>query len=95
MGTVQLTAVPVQLAYTVNVDSLLIATVYPVITEPPSTGATQVIVTLVPETAVVGAAGTMGTVGKTAPLPDEDVDELPMAFLANTVAETPAPFARL
>ncbi len=60
MGTVQLTEVPVQLAYAVNVDPSLIATVYPVITEPPSAGATQLIMTLVREFTVVGAAGVLG-----------------------------------
>jgi hypothetical protein len=42
--------------------------------------------TFVPETAVVGAAGTLGTVGNTAPLPAVDVAELPTAFVANTLA---------
>ena len=64
MGTVQLTAVPVQPAYVEYVAPSLcrIATVYPVIAEPPSEGATQVITTLVvPEIAVViGAAGVEG-----------------------------------
>jgi hypothetical protein len=73
MGTVQLTAVPVQLAYAVNVVPSIfrIATVYPVITEPPSeSGATQLMMTLVPETTVVGAAGLLGIVyGSTAPFP--------------------------
>ena len=35
---------------------------YPVITEPPSAGAVQVITTLLLETAVVGAYGVEGTV---------------------------------
>jgi len=60
MGTVQLTAVPVQPAYVEYVTPSLfkIATVYPVIAKPPSAGAAQVIVTSeVPEIAVTGAAG--------------------------------------
>ncbi len=63
MGTVQLTAVPVQPAYVEYVSPSLcrIATVYPVIAEPPSAGAAQVIVTsVVPEIAVTGAAGVLG-----------------------------------
>ena len=62
MGTVQLTAVPVQPAYVVYVPSLRrISTVYPVIAEPPSAGAAQVIATsVVPEIAVTGAAGALG-----------------------------------
>ncbi len=49
----------------------MIAIVYPVITEPPSAGATQLISTLVLLIfVVVGAAGTLGSVGRTAPLPD-------------------------
>ena len=63
MGTVQLTAVPVQPAYVVYVTPLLrrISTVYPVIAEPPSAGAAQVIATsVVPEIAVTGAAGALG-----------------------------------
>lgn len=52
---------------------------YPVIAEPPSTGATQVIATLVLlGFVVVGAAGVIGTVGSTAPLPDADAAELPI-----------------
>ena len=34
---------------------------YPVIAEPPLLGATQLVTTLVPEIAVVGAAGVAGT----------------------------------
>ena len=62
MGTVQLTAVPVQPAYVVYVPSLCkISTVYPVIAEPPSEGAAQVIVTsVVPEIEVTGAEGVLG-----------------------------------
>jgi hypothetical protein len=62
---VQLSAVPVQLAHAVNVTPSLfqIATVYAVITEPPSTGATQLIMTSVSEITVVGAAGVLGTDG--------------------------------
>jgi hypothetical protein len=50
MGTLQLTAVPVQPKYAeyVKLSLYRIATVYPVIAEPPSDGATQVIVTSVP-----------------------------------------------
>jgi len=43
-----------------------------VIVEPPLVGAFQVTVTSVPEIAVVGAAGTLGTAGNTAPLPAEE-----------------------
>lgn len=44
---------------------------YPVIAEPPSAGGIQLIVRLVPEIVVVGAAGTLGFngIGNTAPLP--------------------------
>ncbi len=60
---------------------------YPVIAEPPSKGATQVIVTVVLlRFVVVGAAGALGSVGSTAPLPDVDSAELPTAFVANTLA---------
>ncbi len=74
MGTVQLTVRPVQPVYVVNVPSLCrIATVYPVITEPPSAGATQFINTLMPEFEVIGAAGAEGAVaGITAPFPAEE-----------------------
>jgi hypothetical protein len=81
MGTVQLTEVPVQPVYVVNVPSLCrIATVYPVITEPPSAGATKFINTLMPETVVVGAAGVEGAVAIIAPFPAKEYAELPMAF---------------
>ena len=47
-----------------------ISTLYPVMAEPPSAGAVQVIETLLPETVVVGADGVEGTVaGIIAPLP--------------------------
>ena len=51
------------LHYVVNVPSLcLIATVYPVIAEPPFAGGTQEIITSIFEfTEIVGAAGTLGT----------------------------------
>ena len=73
------------------------STVYPVIVEPPLVGAFQVTVTSVPEIAVVGAAGTLGAAaeGNTAPLPAEEAAELPSTFVASTLAETLAPFARL
>lgn len=45
---------------------------YPVITEPPSVGEIQLIVRLVAEIVVVGAAGTLGIYGITAPLPEGD-----------------------
>ncbi len=58
---------------------------YPVIAVPPSTGATQVMITSVPEIEVVGAAGVLGAVaGRTAPLPGLDEDEGPMALIAIT-----------
>jgi hypothetical protein len=72
MGTVQLSVRPVQLVYVVNVvkSLCLISTLYPVITEPPFAGATQVMITLVPEIEVVGAAGVLGAVAYiVAPLP--------------------------
>ena len=66
------------------------------ITEPPFAGATQVIITLVPETVVVGADGVEGTVaGIIAPLPAGDIAEGPIAFMAVTLAKTLAKFARL
>ncbi len=46
-----------------------INTLYPVIAEPPSAGATQFIRALLPEIVVVGAAGELGDVGRAAPLP--------------------------
>jgi hypothetical protein len=56
-----------------------------VIFSPPELGAVQVIATLVPEIAVVGAVGTLGIVlDSTAPLPEEDGFELPLAFVAIT-----------
>jgi hypothetical protein len=61
-----------------------------VIADPPSLGATHVIVTLVFElTKVVGAAGTLGIEidkGNTAPLPEADATELPTVLVATTVA---------
>jgi len=80
-----------------------------VIAEPPSLGATHVIVTLVFElTEVVGAAGTLGVKivavcevgalgidGNTAPLPGDDAAELPILFVAITVAKTLSPLTRL
>ena len=59
-----------------------ISTVYPVIAEPPSAGAVQVIETLLPETVVVGAVGVLGAVGRTAPLPAGDAAEFPIALNA-------------
>ncbi len=58
------------------------------IAEPPLSGATHSITTLVPEIVVVGAALTaVGTVaGSTAPLPWKDAAEVPTAFLAVTRA---------
>ncbi len=63
-----MSAVPVQPAKFVNVTPSLcrIATVYPVIAEPPSAGATQLVTTLVPEIAVAGAVGVAGTAAKAA-----------------------------
>ncbi len=63
--------VPEQLANDVNVEPSLyrIATLYPVITDPPSAAAAHVTKTLVPKIVVVGAAGVEGTVGIIAPLP--------------------------
>ena len=70
MAIVQDVAVPLQPVYAVYVLSLCrINTEYPVIAEPPSAGAVQLITTLLPEIAVVGAAGVLGTVGRTAPFP--------------------------
>ena len=57
------------------------------IAEPPSAGAVQVINTLLPEIVVVGAAGVEGTVADSvAPLPAGDAAELPIAFVAITLA---------
>ena len=63
MGIVQISVVPEQPGKVVYVTPSLcrIITVYPVITEPPSAGATQLVTTLVPEIAVVGAVGVAGT----------------------------------
>jgi hypothetical protein len=74
MGTAQLTAVPVQPVYVEYVTPSLyrISTLYPAIADPPSEGATQVMITLVPEIEVVGAAGVFGAVGITAPFPAEE-----------------------
>ena len=81
---------PLQVNNAVNVfPSLnLIDTVYPVITDPPSAGATQLIKTLLPEIAVVGAAGILGAVAVdiTAPLPKLDAAEGPTTFVAVTLA---------
>ena len=65
-----MTAVPVQLVDAENVTPSLyqIKTMYPVIGEPPSAGAAQVIVTSLPKIAIIGAAGALGAVN-TAPLP--------------------------
>jgi hypothetical protein len=80
--------VPEQVVNAVNVfpSLYLIATVYPVINDPPSAGATQLIKTLLPEIAVIGATGILGAVGITAPLPWRDVAERPTAFVAVTLA---------
>jgi len=60
-----------------------------VIFSPPELGAAQVIATLLPEFAVVGAAGTLGIVlDSAAPLADEDGAELPLAFMASILADT-------
>jgi hypothetical protein len=58
MGTVQLTALPLQPVCVMYVAPSLdrIDTVYSVIAEPPSVGATQFIITLLPETVVVRLA---------------------------------------
>ena len=71
MAIVQDVAIPIQPVYVVYVTPSLcrIKTLYPVIAEPPSAGATQFIRTLLPETVVVGAAGELGAVGRAAPLP--------------------------
>ena len=68
MGTVQLNAMPVQPAYVEYVTPSIyrISTVYSVIAEPPSEGATQVIVTSVPEIAVTGAIGVFAAAGRCA-----------------------------
>ncbi len=85
MGTVQLTAVPVQLVCIVNVVPSLcrILMLYPVIGEPPFADAIQVIITSLPEIEVVGVDGVEGAVGgNIAPLPSEDAAEKPKAFMA-------------
>jgi len=66
-------AVPVQLVDAENVTPSLyrIKTMYPVIGEPTSAGATQVIVTSLPKIAIIGAAGALGAVN-TAPLPAKE-----------------------
>ena len=86
MGIEQLTAVPVQLISGADhVPSLYrIATLYPVISDPPSAGAFHVIKTLVLEIEVAGASGVMGAVGSTAPLPEGDAAEIPLEFIACT-----------
>ena len=86
MGIEQLTVVPVQLISGADhVPSLYrIATLYPVISDPPSTGAFHVTKTLVLEIEVVGASGVMGTSASTAPLPDGDAAEFPLEFIACT-----------
>jgi len=55
-----------------------------VITDPPSTGATQLTTTLVPEIVVVGCTGIWGIVGSTAPFPEVDAAEAPKIFMACT-----------
>ena len=54
------------------------------ITDPPSTGATQLITTLAPEFLVVGFTGVWGIVGSTAPFPEVDAAEAPKIFMACT-----------
>ncbi len=83
MGTVQLTAVPLQPVCVAYVPSLFrINTLYPVITEPPFAGAIQFITTLLPEIEVVGAAGVEGAAAIIAPLPGGDAVEGPTVFRA-------------
>ena len=66
----------VQLEYVVNVEASLcrINTLYPVIDEPPLAGASQAILTYVPEETieVVGASGAQGAVGRVAPTSEGD-----------------------
>ena len=51
------------------------------------------IVTLVPDIAVIGAAGVSGTIiDSCAPLPGSDLDELPQKFTAFTAAKMLATF---
>ena len=79
--------VPVQLANAVNVEPSLyrIATLYPVITDPPSAAAAHETKTLLLKIAVTGAAGIWGIVGSTAPFPEVDAAELPIEFVAITL----------
>ena len=59
------------------------------IAEPPSSGATQFIRTLVPEIEIVGAYGVRGTSASIiAPFPAGDVAELPIALVAIILALT-------
>ena len=60
-----------------------IKTVYPVIGEPTSAGATHLISTLLPKIVVVGAAGILGSIVG-APLPAGDAAEVPIKFIALT-----------
>jgi hypothetical protein len=73
MGTVQLTAMPVQPAYVEYVTPSIcrIYTLYPVIGVLPEAGAVQVIATSVPVIAVIGAAGALGA-ANTAPFPAKE-----------------------
>jgi hypothetical protein len=58
---------------------------YPVIGDPPSTGATQATPTVVLlGFVVVGAAGTSGILGRTAPRPAVEKAELPIKLVAST-----------
>jgi hypothetical protein len=84
MGTVQLTAVPVQPVYhEYELHLSRIATKYSVIAEPLSAGASQFIRTSLPMIVVVGAAGVEGTVGGSiAALPAKDAAEGPTEFMA-------------
>ena len=65
------------------------------IAEPPSEGATQFIITLLPKFEVVGADGVEGKVGIIAPFPAGDAAEEPIAFIAFILALTPAPITRV
>ena len=57
------------------------------ISEPPSEGATQFIITLLPEIEVVGADGIAGTVtGNIAPFPSLDIFDYPKTFMAKIIA---------
>ena len=90
--------VPKQLANAVNVVPSLcrISTIYPIIAKPPSSEATQFIITLLPKFEVVGAYGARGTSGGIiAPFPGRDATELPIAFVALIRAKTLNLFARL